>query len=534
MKLKKVPIGIQTFHKIINGDYLYIDKTKEILNLIDSGDYLFISRPRRFGKSLLISTLKEIFQGKKELFKGLYIYDKIPWQRYPVIHLDLSIVPRENDEILVKGLKSVLKKLAAEHDLSLTENNYYAIFQEFIIKLNQKYQKKVIILIDEYDKPIVDLISDISEAEKNREVIKRFYSILKGNDQYLHFVLLTGVSKFSRVSIFSGLNNLKDITLTPGFNTLLGITQSELEDYFKPYISDLCIKTGCHKADVLKKIQRWYNGYSWDGREKIYNPFSLLNLFADNKFSNYWFATGTPSFLLEIIKKKQIQVIEFENKSVTDIIFDSYDLDNINPFSLLFQTGYLTIDRIDTSEEITEYILNFPNFEVKTAFLTYIFDSFTENRIDEIPPYVNKLRRYLRSNKIEEFIKIIRIIFARIPGIRDRRGIPSVLHLKKEAYYHSLFYMILSLTGFTLDIEVLTDKGRIDGVLELEKNIYIVEFKYGEDKDLLDQAIRQIRDRKYFESYLDRNKDIFLLAVRFATRDISYKLVALDSHEKFQ
>jgi hypothetical protein len=302
--MKNLPIGIQTFSKIIKGNYLYVDKTQQIAELIESGEYLFLSRPRRFGKSLLISTLSEIFSGNKELFQGLYIYDKIEWQSYPVILIDFNKISYTNDKIFEASLLSFLDKIAAKYDIELSNTFIKDKFGELIEKISEKTQQKVVVLIDEYDKPIVEHIDDIEKATKNREIMRDFFGILKSSDPFLRFVFLTGVSKFSRVSIFSELNNVRDITFSRQFATLCGYTQKELENNFDSYIQDLGSVLEIKKPVLLTKIKTWYNGYSWNAIDKMYNPFSILNLFMDQRFSNYWFATGTPTFLMKLIKKR--------------------------------------------------------------------------------------------------------------------------------------------------------------------------------------------------------------------------------------
>jgi hypothetical protein len=494
--MKKLPIGIQTFAEIIEEDYVYVDKTRHIVELIQAGKYLFLSRPRRFGKSLLVSTLSEIFAGNKKLFEGLYIYDKIEWQAYPVIIIDFNGISFDDEEVFKASLSSFLDRIAEKYEIILSGLFVKDKFAELIKKIAEKTQQKVVILIDEYDKPIVNDIDNIEKAVKNRDILRNFFGILKYSDAFLRFVFLTGVSKFARVSIFSDLNHLQDITLSPQFATLLGYTQNELENYFAQHISILCFKLKIKKEPLLAQIKTWYNGYSWDAEHQVYNPFSILCLFAGQRFSNYWFATGTPMFLTKLIKQTKLAVIEFENKIVSEIIFDSYNIENINVFALLFQTGYLTVTGINKKARTPQYILNYPNFEVKEAFITYLFESFTQNSLEEIQPAAEELREYLRSENIEKFMNLMRALFAKIP---------YQLHIEQEAYYHSLFYMIAVLMGIEIDLEVLTDKGRIDGVLMLEDKIYLIEFKYGKAgtkmNSLTNQAIKQIREKNYQQRF---------------------------------
>ncbi|WP_069470217.1 ATP-binding protein [Candidatus Marithrix sp. Canyon 246] len=517
--MKKLPIGIQTFSEIITEDYLYVDKTKEITELLQGGKYLFLSRPRRFGKSLLISTLAEIFSGNQQLFQGLYIYDQIDWQSYPVIIIDFNKISYTNDEVFKTSLLSFLDKAAAKYDIKLSDIFIKDKFGELIEKISEKTQKKVVILIDEYDKPIVEHIDDIEKAIKNREIVRDFFGILKSSDPFLRFVFLTGVSKFSRVSIFSELNNVRDITFSRQFATLCGYTQIELETNFESYIQNLGTVLEIKKPVLLTKIKTWYNGYSWNAKDKMYNPFSILNLFMDQRFSNYWFATGTPTFLMKLIKKTELDTTEFENKKVSEILFDSYNLENLNIFALLFQTGYLTISEINQKSRTIQYILNYPNFEVKQAFMTFLFSNFTKNDLGDIQPAAEDLLDCLENDDIEGFINIIRALFAKIP---------YNLHIKKEAYYHSLFYMVAVLMGVEIDLEILTDKGRIDGVLEFENKIYLIEFKYAEKgtkmDNLTNKAIAQIKDKNYGERFLNNLRKRVYLGVGVLGKEIGYKI----------
>jgi len=271
---------------------------------------------------------------------------------------------------------------------------------------------------------------------------------------------------------------------------------------------------------LLAKIKTWYDGYSWNAKDKLYNPFSILNLFAEQRFSNYWFATGTPSFLMKLIKKTQRDVTTFENQKISEIVFDSYNIENLNIFALLLQTGYLTITEIDQKARTPLYVLNYPNFEVKQAFITYLFDSFTQNELGEIQPAAENLRDYLQTENLEGFMNIIRALFAKIP---------YPLHIEQEAYYHSLFYMILVLMGVEIDLEVLTDKGRIDGVLAFEEKIYLIEFKYGKAGSKMDsltnKALKQIKSKNYDERFLNEPRPRVYLGVGFAGKEIGYKKV---------
>ncbi|MCP4134014.1 MAG: AAA family ATPase [bacterium] len=513
--MKRLPIGIQTFEKVITGDYLYIDKTPYIYDLIQNGEVYFLSRPRRFGKSLLISTLKSIFLGKKELFKGLFIYDKIDWDTFPVIHIDFScIVYSEGKDVFKDSLIKTLIKIGHEYNIEITETIVKSAFIELIEKLSKI--NKVVILIDEYDKPIVDYISDISKANENRKILRDFYSALKGLDSQIKFVLLTGVSKFAKVSVFSGLNNLRDITLSKEYASMLGYTQDELEQYFPDRIKEFMAQNEIDRDKLLKEIKNWYNGYSWDGKNKVYNPFSILNLFADYQFMNYWFETGTPHFLIEHIRKNKIEIPGLETGKASNYLFESYNLDDMNILSLLFQTGYLTIKKITVNSitEETEYHLSYPNREVSRSLFNYLFHDFTGKDLAGVQILHNEMKLALYNEEIDKFIQFISSILA---------SIPYTLHLEVEAYYHSLFYLVLKLMGCTVNLEMLSDKGRVDAVLEFDETIYIIEFKLGSAK----KAMKQIKSKKYFQPYISGKKKILLLGVGFKNKEVEYLLEEL-------
>lgn len=372
--MKKLPLSIQTFSKLIEGNYLYVDKTQHIYNLFaEGGQYYFLSRPRRFGKSLLISTLAEIFSGNKELFKGLWIYDKIDWIKHPVIHMDLSKMDFESPTKLKDSIKQFLNGTASSYGLTLDEGKTYKrSFVELIEKLSSL--GKVVILVDEYDKPITEYLEarQIEKAKNIRKVLKNFFGVIKGSDAFLKFVFITGVSKFSRVSIFSDLNNLRDITLSEQFSLIVGYTEAELIYYFDSYLDQLAEKLGLIKKQLADEIKHWYNGYSWDGENFVYNPFSMLNLFAEKHFRNFWFTSGTPTFLIQLIRSKKREIRDFENLTVGNYTFDSYDIENLDIVALLFQTGYLTVKRITIENNEEAYHLSYPNKEVRDSFLSNI------------------------------------------------------------------------------------------------------------------------------------------------------------------
>ena len=365
---KKLPVGVQSFGKMIRQEYIYVDKTQYIYNMLSSGSqYYFLSRPRRFGKSLLISTLKELFRGNRELFEGLWIYDKVDWASYPVIHIDFSNLNYETPDQLKNSLSRMLDRCAEEYDVSIDEDSDYKLkFAELIRKLSTI--NPVVILVDEYDKPIIDMVDRKHVALINRDILRNFYSTIKGSDEYLRFAFLTGVSKFSRVSVFSGLNNLRDITLSKDFSTLLGYSQEELHIHFQEQIQAASDQLNTPPAELMKTIAGWYNGYSWDGKNYVYNPFSMLNFFQEFRFDNYWFSSGTPSMLVKLIAENNISIPTLEDMVANSTVLDSFDIENMEVASLLFQTGYLTIKNTSGPPDNRLFHLSFPNREVKESF----------------------------------------------------------------------------------------------------------------------------------------------------------------------
>ena len=359
----QLPVGIHDFETIRTENYLYVDKTQLIYQMITQGRMYFLSRPRRFGKSLLVSTLHAIFQGKKHLFKDLWMdQSDYTWEQYPVIWLDMSAVMSTSTELLQQTLGEQLDIIAEQYDVKLaTSLSIFGRLNKLITQLS-KTNQKVVVLIDEYDKPLIDQIHRPEIAMGNREILKQFYGILKVQNANIRFILLTGVSKFSKVSVFSGLNNLRDISLSTDYATLLGYTEQELTYYFKPEINSLAQKEGLSHPALLDKIKHWYNGYRFSEEEtSVYNPFSALLLFTEQKFSDYWFETGTPTFLVNLIQERQFDIANMENLEIGAASFSTYEIDELNVLPLLYQTGYLTIKSYDRSTR--NYELGYPNRE---------------------------------------------------------------------------------------------------------------------------------------------------------------------------
>jgi hypothetical protein len=517
MDIQNLPLGIQSFEEIRNNGYLYVDKTEYIHRLVTTGKIYFLSRPRRFGKSLTISTLEALFTGQKDLFKGLYIYDKWDWNRkYSVIWLDWTRIDHETPEEIDDDLTAVLRLKAQNIDITLTRKRASSCLDELIEQMHRKTGEKVVILIDEYDVPILDAIGKSSEKiEALRKALHDIYKVLKGSDRYIKFIFLTGVSKFSGLSVFSALNNPDDITLSEEYATICGITQEELESNFAEYLDVTATKLSRTREKLLDDIRKWYNGYSWDGITSVYNPFSVLHFFNKKKFKNYWFATGTPTFLITLLKERNNVESFLQPIQASEAIFSSYDPQRLETLPLLFQTGYLTIKKI-TTEENDKLIYTFepPNYEVRNAFIEHLAKAYSELEPDEMITLQNNMQRQLKTGDSEGLERSLKAMIAKVP---------YQLHIKKEKYYHSLLLTWFHFLGFKPLGEISTNIGRIDMVWKLPDMTFVAEIKYSAKKKLdtlLNEATNQIYDRKYFEAYFDEPGKIVLVSIAFSGREV--------------
>jgi hypothetical protein len=499
---KPLPIGVQTFRKIIEGSYLYVDKTRWIYDLIrnPSGVY-FLARPRRFGKSLLISTLEEIFRGNRELFRGLWLYDQpYDWRPYPIVRIDFSLATIKSAEALEQHLQRLLHQIAEEHQATLADGPYYALFADLIRRMAK--DGKVVILVDEYDKPLIDNLGNLAEAQQIREVLKGFYIVIKGMDAYVRFVLLTGVSKFSKVGVFSGLNNLEDLSMSGGFSAALGITEEELLTNCQEHLADFATQRGVSMSELLPEIRRWYDGFCFSADcQHVYNPFSLLLLLRQRRFSDFWFETGTPTFLLKLIRDRGYDVRTLDQLEIEELAFSSYELETLRVVPLLVQTGYLTIKGYDRESRL--YRLGYPNYEVERAFLTYLLDLFRSVEDGLAGAYLWRLVQALRAADFDRFFEILAVFFS---------DIPYDLHIPQERYYQTIFYLIFRLLGLQVGVEVHTSRGRADAVIELAEGVFIFEFKVAGSAA---EALTQIKTRGYAEPYRLRDKAIYQVGIGF-------------------
>jgi hypothetical protein len=546
--IKKLPIGLQGFEQIRRNNFIYVDKTKYFYDLAQSEGVYFLSRPRRFGKSLTLDTFKCLFEGKKELFEGLYIYDKWDWSKtYPVIHVSFASIKHTNEKPLEKDILKELKRISDYLNVYVpdSDNDYKNYFKDLILNAHKKYNTQVVVLIDEYDKPILDNIQDEKLAIKIREVLKNFYEVLKDVSPILRFLFLTGVSKFTKTSIFSGLNNLNDITLDDNYSAICGYTQNELEFYFKDYL----------KGVDLQKVKEWYNGYFWGSSPEnflknkdkfsVYNPFDIL-LFINkgNFFNSHWFRTGNPEFLTKLLIQKKFFTPSLENIEIEISDLDVFDIDTIEVNALLFQTGYLTIKNIKQKDALIVYELSYPNFEVKTALNKFLLPYYLNGNKSQSTSFLIKLQDALTNEKIDEVVEILKSVYASIPY----SWIANNKLNEFEGYYATVFYISMRATGLECEVESETNVGRIDLSIKTQKTIYIMEFKVAESTKVKSKkeksvkskaqknkavqkkskssnktngalfALKQILEKKYYEKYLNENKKIVLVGIEFSKK----------------
>jgi len=514
--MKPLTTSIYTFSDLIAGGYHYVDKTAKIYELIRlyKGQY-FLSRPRRFGKSLLISTLKAIFQGQRDLFEGLAI-ETLPyeWEEHPVIHIDLGARPADSEATLRESLTEALNEQAVLHDVTLARPNVVSRFNELILALSQDADK-VVILVDEYDKPLLGHLGKES-AEPIRQLLKQFYAVIKATEPHQRFVLITGVSKFSKVSIFSDLNNLTDLTMSRSSATLLGYTQEELEANFPDYIDRLAAREGVDRDQVLARLADWYNGYRFHHEgATVYNPVSVMKCLQAEEFKNYWFETGTPTFLVELLREREVDLTALEQDLVSEESFSTYEVDRLEPLPLLVQTGYLTIDKAIARGEERFYRLAFPNREIQASFTRWLAEAYSDIPVQRVDSSLNRMVDALNAGDIDGFFRTFYLFFS---------GVPNDIHLRHEKYYQSIIYVVFKLIGFLITAEARNNIGRADAVVETEDRVYVIELKLN---DTAEAAMKQIREKRYFEPYLDRGKEILLVGAAFdvETRNIERWLV---------
>ncbi|MCP5510238.1 MAG: ATP-binding protein [Leptospiraceae bacterium] len=497
--MKKLPIGIQTFAKIRDpeDEHYYVDKTEILKRLVSSGSYFFLSRPRRFGKSLFLDTLKEVFEGNRELFNGLYLENNWDFsKKHPVVKIDFGTAVIKSPDNLREIIQDKLNRIALAESIVFKSYSLSEMFKDLIQSLESKYSEKVVILIDEYDKPILDNITETETARLMRDELCNLYSVIKGSDAHLKFVFITGVSKFSKVNLYSGLNNLQDITLDERFATICGYTEKDLQ-IFEDHMEGV----------DREELKLWYNGYNFLG-DKVYNPFDIL-LYLDRKdFKNYWCETGNPTFLIDLIKKNQYNVIGIEQVRITEEQMGSFDVDSIELEVLLFQTGYLTIVKRERIVEEIYYTLKYPNLEVKKNLTAVILYSLS-GMGTKINPIRISVYEKLKSSDFDGLKSVFHSFFASILHDWYRKNTLA----NYEAYYASIFYCYFAALGLDVRAEDVTNHGQVDMTVFFENRVFVFEFKVIELTES-GSALSQIKQKRYYEKYLglDRNGDPITVA----------------------
>lgn len=514
------PIGVQDFRTIREKNCYYVDKTSLILNLLKGGCHYFLSRPRRFGKSLLLDTIRCVFQGEEELFRGLAIHDQWDWSKTnPIVRLSFGGKYNEQDDLDsdIKGQFEIINQFESldipyEH-LGTSQSR----FRYIISTLYQNTNRRVVILIDEYDKPILDTLNNENQARANRDYLRGFYGIIKDCAEHVEFVFVTGVSMFSKVSLFSGLNNLEDISLNPSFATLCGYTEQEIDSVFQSELEGF----------DRNKIRHWYNGYNWLGNEKVYNPFDILLLLKNRKFKPYWYDTGSPEFLFRTLIEQEVSPMELENRIADESSITTFDLGRYDVNSLLFQTGYLTITGEDAEESDIFYRLGYPNFEVRKSLSQGLLNRIT-NQSSNVQQ-THKLLHLLAENNFEGFKDYLKSFLSAIPYHWHKSGDLN----QYEAWYASLLYMCFSSAGVDIRLEEVSSKGRSDMVIFTSGQIFIFEFKMVKDTKTanvaMEIAFTQMHERGYAEKYHERKVPVHLIGLVFGQKESN--LLALRSEK---
>ena len=510
----KYPIGIQDFEDLQRNGYAYVDKTNFVYKLADEGKYYFLSRPRRFGKSLFLSTLEAYFQGKKELFKGLAIYDlETDWKKYPIFHIDLNTANFREKDSLYTVLNDYLTSWEDKYGTRESEATLALRFKGVIARAAEKEGCGVVILIDEYDKPILQTLRAPELQAEHRAQLKAFYSVLKTQDRYIKFAFLTGVTKFGKVSVFSDLNNLTDISMDHRYISICGMTEKELLTNFKEGISELAEANGDTEEATIAKLKARYDGYHFEENTVgIYNPFSVLNTLSRLRYKDYWFETGTPTFLVDLLKMHNYRLPDMTKERVSDDVINSVDSLSTNPIPVIYQSGYLTIKGYD--ERFKKYLLGFPNREVEEGFLNFLLPLYTSAG-NNSPFLVDEFVQDVESGNPERFMQRMKAFFAdtsyQVVG-------------NAELYFQNAMYLVFKIMGFYTQVERPTSDGRIDAIIQTPNYIYVIECKLDRTAD---EAIKQIENNGYAEPFLMDKRKLYKIGVSFSseTRGVAeYKI----------
>ncbi len=501
------PIGIQDFEKIRRGGYVYVDKTHLVYEMAQKGGYYFLSRPRRFGKSLLVSTLEAYFSGKKDIFNGLAIADlEKKWAQYPVLRFDLTGQSYMKPSDLIDTLNAQLIGYENKYIISEKADTVASRFRILIETAFEKTGRQVVILIDEYDKPLVDNLGDETLTDDFRKQLQGFYSVMKAKDACIKFGFLTGVTKIGKLSVFSGLNNLKDISMDARYTDICGISEKDLKKYFSESVKELAQANDLTVKETYNQLAEMYDGYHFcEDSEGMYNPFSVLNTFDSLKFKEYWFETGTPSFLVQVMKDTDYDITRLSDEEIDAPSLMDVDMVYHNPIPLLYQSGYLTIKGFEP--EFGMYHLGFPNREVKHGFLNFLVKYYTPSRTESGMMLVSKMLKDIRSGSAAGFMQKLEALFAKTS---------YQIQGDSEKDFQYAMYIILELMGEYVEVEKATSNGRIDVLLQTKEYIYIIEIKIN---DTVDAALQQIEEKAYARRFADDRRKLFKIGVRFSTEN---------------
>ena len=503
---QKLPIGIQSFEKLRTEDYCYIDKTAYIYKMATEGCYYFLSRPRRFGKSLFLNTLESYFLGKKELFEGLAIAElEHDWTEYPVLHLDLNTRNYADKSSLEAELNKHLEQWEAKYGDTYSVRSIEERFTQVIRLAYENTGRQVVILVDEYDKPLLQAIGNTELQDAYRATLKGFYGALKSMDGYIRFAFLTGVMKFGKVSVFSDLNNLNDISMDAQFHDICGVSEQELRANFGVEVSGLAAKLGKSVEETYAALRENYDGYHFCNEKLpgIYNPFSLLNAFYKGEIGAWWFEMGTPTYLMELLKQHDYVLPDLEHEEPDADTLNSVDIASTNPIPVIYQSGYLTIKGYDPDFEL--YHLGFPNREVKQGFLKYLMPYYANTIQGKSGFEISRFVRSLREGDIEGFMERLQSFLS---------ACPYELEPQQERHFQSVMYILTALCGYHVEIESHTNKGRMDMTVKTKDYIYIFEFKFNKSAE---EALRQINEKDYVEPFQSDGRSIVKVGANFST-----------------
>ena len=503
----KYPVGIQDFEKLITGGFIYVDKTDILYKMVNEGNCYFLSRPRRFGKSLTLSTLKAYFEGKKELFEGLAMSQlEKEWRKHPVFHLSFAIFGKSRERSLESILEHYLSEWEKEYGVDSVKLNYETRFATLIKRAVEKTGEKAVVLIDEYDSALVSTMQDPALHEHIKDLLKPVYTVLKDYDGYIRFALLTGITRFSRMTIFSGLNNLKDVSLWPAYSSICGITPEELEQYFHAGIENVAQRYKLGYEETLTELKNYYDGYHFSMEsDDIYNPFSILNALESSILDNYWFATGIPSFIVERMKEKDLDLEKYMNQSASDTVLKEADSAYTSDVAVLFQAGFLTIKGYDFSEK--RYQLGIPNREVREGMSKLFMEKFLYPDSMEGENILTNMTRALKAGDPERFLTLLKAFFAGVPFDMSKGS--------KEVYFHNAFYIVTNLIGLQVQTERHTSAGSIDLVISTPDYVYVIEIKLNKKPQ---DALDQINSKEYALPWSADHRKLFKIGAVFSTR----------------